>query len=218
MSRLAFAQCGWTPTLASDAIDHRCFFPPAFTWPSVYVVTNGPGTYTADFDETFSFYWKRKLTRWDWNIGTPGTTTTPNGTDVNFHRITDEKFLVCGVRADTSFNSGAFNPLSCTISLSDYDADTQLFAFTPSTGALNVFQFDPAFGPLATTVVTIFGNVIPVYYDGVFSDPGGFVTASIPTSGAYWEYDNDKTATPEDGPIWDTNTGAQLITPIPRGL
>lgn len=208
MSRIAGSACGGSKD------DPRNFFPwgdNGTAWPA----TTYPGSPDFTFDEWFELAWRIQVlavtatytdgggTPWSKSITCLLWGSNTDGVQ-NDNPVPDETFIRCQAGSTGLSVSVQPNP---TVPASTMTFTMNLFAsaFNSGTGlfSTNMDGTSPGLGD--PPITTFLGKLLPV---AGASGPHALTLSAY----TWWGYDNGS------GPIWDTATGAQLITPVPRGL
>lgn len=212
MSRIAFCQCGW-PGFVNDPVtnallnyDKRCHFP--FIFPGT---APGP-TFTKSFADTFKYYWNVATLNYNYNVTLPSTIviaasgTFPPGDSTDEIQLVLPGSLILGFPTGGNWTESGARALG-------YDAPTSNFIYQVAFSATGLSSDSSVFSsPVASAVVgTVLGVNIPMFEETTATATGSFTV----TLGTYWAYDNGKPGPAPNGPIFDTTTGAQLITPVP---
>lgn len=225
MSRTAFTQCGFV--LGGDLSQADIDQLKGWYWPFPAILTPAPivGLYPITVTPRLlhTIYWRIQRYQVTGSVtltggGYPGT---PNPIDfiIDQPLAMHEKFLeVYGALAPRyaaiGSQSTAFAECLATLlpqnsvadlahAIFDFAMQLQVTAFCSNIrpSLFRSTAFDASF----------LGIPIPMYESDGASDP--VVTGSLTiTPLRWWEYDNGT------GPIYDANTGVELITPVPRGL
>ncbi len=166
-----------------------------------------------------SFYWKLKTFKWSYSINSSffGTQSGSGSgvyhvTDIHGALITDERGLPLGDADGYGFSDVAPLNLSTGAGAWGKDGDKNVFFTVGVVSSSNLTNID-APGTTAPSAVTctIMGVNIPMF-SFIGATNSGFITVE---PDEYWPYDNDKTASTTDGPIWRAGDDKQLITPVP---
>lgn len=175
------------------------------------------------FGEAFALVYKIALLDFSYNINTPsGGNISNSGTGA---MVNNETQLICNSNYIYLFDIGDPNWASAGILLDGYDNGTKLFALEYSflgAGASGISSDSSSFAsPIATTVsANILGHIFTFYQES--TDP--FVASGNYTVGinSYWAQDdgtvNNPATNPFGGPVWDTTTGALVLSQVPTGL
>lgn len=213
MARIATVLCG--PVDDPLNPDYRSLLPP---FAILANITPIPNVKRSSVD-TRDLAWKVKTLEYSFNITLPNSTVIMgSGTSSPCNAVV-ETDLECatGITMGIRGTVAGWSDTGCFVA--DYDHTAQQFIYDPQFVSEGISN-DPATFPtpvLTAIVVTVLGINIPMYCE-TGGTATGFLTIDIPATGGYWPYDNSKSALPSDGPIWDTDTGAQLIIPTPPDI
>lgn len=234
MARVGFVQRGF-----HDKDDPRNYLKPQ--WIEPFIPNTFEGFFYGDgkFAYDFTSTWQRLQfdVNINWDDGVSSEAISLSDSILVGWAYTaippDESSIDCQSSISWSFSgsNGAIQPsdFTITIKLGEYKVTNKVFEFGVSGGFSAFAQPSPTVsfgfpftGPPSGVTCTILGNEVPMY-DVVGSATGSVIVTNASTEG-YWTYDNhavDENGQPKgppDGPIFDADTGEQLITPIPRGL
>lgn len=225
MARIAVVECGF-----DDIDDPRNYFRDCLR---PLIPDQYQGSFQQGIDFTFPFVWRWKQLAYDfqitWSDDTSEASISASGTALASWlysaAVPDESSIAC--QTEFSYAIGGLGTPDGTemqfqMQLGDFDEIGQVFNFGVRGGFTAFAQPSPTVsfgfpfvGQPSGVVCTVLGNDVPMF--DVVGRATGSVTIGIAGEDGYWAYDNGLTG-PTDGPIWDHNTGLQLISPVPAGL
>lgn len=236
MARIAFCVCGFLtdgsaasiaplngwfwlqePTAAPDIL-------PSMDFPIIYSAADG--VLLAWRIQTLTLTWDITFTP-DGESPQEFSGTQSGNIESGAVDLSDETDLV-NVVGDTEFLLQNLETGNATLEIFMFrmclDAEGNLYiatSLTFSTGVIGLSIYPDPDGE--ESGISITSSSIPSF-DGVplycSSPPGGSYSGTVSIEAtSYWAYDNGLSPPPStNGPVFDTTTGAQLITPAPGGL
>lgn len=223
MSRIAFSQCGF-----EDVTDPRNFLPKC-----IEALTPGAfeGFFQANWAFTHFFVWRWAALKYhfviNWSDGVSSAAIDKTGTFtaswVFNYASPSESYIRCQTSIDygvTEPGTPAGSEMVFRLKLGEFNEISRLFTYGVSGGFTAFAQPSPTVsfgfpfvGPVSGVSCTILGNSIPMF--DVVGSATGSVVIEVDDNFGYWRYNSGG---PPPGPIWDVNTGAQVLFPLPTGL
>lgn len=173
------------------------------------------GSFIYPWQDTIKYLWRVNLVSYNFALvstpvggGSP-TNITASGTvpAMANNASADENGLICLGAAQTQITSP---PPGGQITLASYDLTTTDFTFNVDFPTFT----RSASGLVSAAVMTVLGQNV-LLYDSPTQTYTGTIDIAI---SSYWAYDNGLSLLSTDGPVWDTTTGAALISPTPITL